>query len=93
MDKCPEHGTVEGLNTITLGFLPPSTTALLQPMDQNTIQVLKAVQQIILLCMDQRKEDMDTLVQSTSWRQVVPVVIVGFTSPVRVWVQGDDIRD
>ncbi|KAK7579885.1 hypothetical protein V9T40_000514 [Parthenolecanium corni] len=41
VDNCPAHPDVK-LNFIRLVFLPPNTTALLQPMDQGVIRNLKA---------------------------------------------------
>ncbi|XP_049524040.1 tigger transposable element-derived protein 4-like [Dermacentor silvarum] len=61
VDNCPGHGTVTGLKSIQLEFLPANTTALLQPMDQGVIQALKArfrkgLLQRMLVCMNQNKE-------------------------------------
>ena len=41
IDNCPEHPAIEGLKAITLVFLPPNTTSVLQPCDQGIIQALK----------------------------------------------------
>ncbi|XP_050049629.1 tigger transposable element-derived protein 6-like [Dermacentor andersoni] len=58
VDNCPAHGTVPGLKSIQLEFLPANTTALLQPMDQGVIQALKSrfrknLLRRMLLCMDE----------------------------------------
>lgn len=41
VDNCPAHPNVTDLNSITLAFLPPNTTSVLQPMDQGIIRALK----------------------------------------------------
>nr|XP_054919816.1 tigger transposable element-derived protein 6-like [Dermacentor andersoni] len=80
VDNCPGHGTVTGLKSIQLEFLPANTTALLQPMDQAVIQALKArfrkgLLQRMLVCMNQNKEyKVDILgaihLIADAWRQL-----------------------
>ncbi|CAH2088978.1 unnamed protein product [Euphydryas editha] len=41
VDNCPAHPHIENLKKITLVFLPPNTTSVLQPMDQGIIRALK----------------------------------------------------
>lgn len=41
VDNCPAHPNVTGLKSVRLVFLPPNTTAVLQPMDQGIIRCLK----------------------------------------------------
>jgi hypothetical protein len=41
VDNCPAHPHVADLRSITLVFLPPNTTSVLQPMDQGIIRALK----------------------------------------------------
>ena len=41
IDNCPAHPHITGLKNVKLVFLPPNTTAKLQPMDQGVIQNLK----------------------------------------------------
>ncbi|KAH9633866.1 hypothetical protein HF086_013755 [Spodoptera exigua] len=41
VDNCPAHPNVTDLKSITLAFLPPNTTSVLQPMDQGIIRSLK----------------------------------------------------
>ena len=46
IDNCPAHPVIENLKSITLYFLPPNTTSVLQPMDQGVIWlVLAAIDQ------------------------------------------------
>lgn len=85
VDNCPGHGTVTGLKSIQLEFLPANTTALLQPMDQGVIQALKSrfrkgLLQRMLLCMSQDKEyKVDVLgaihLIADAWRQLTPTSI------------------
>lgn len=42
VDNCPAHPKVTDLKCITLAFLPPNTTSVLQPMDQGIIRTLKS---------------------------------------------------
>lgn len=88
VDNCPGHGTVTGLKSIQLEFLPANTTALLQPMDQGVIQALKSrfrkgLLQRMLLCMSQDKEyKVDVLgavhLIAGAWRQLTPTSIANF---------------
>lgn len=41
VDNCPAHPKVPGLKNITVEFLPPNTTSIIQPMDQGIIKNLK----------------------------------------------------
>lgn len=41
VNNCPVHPNVTDLKSITLAFLPPNTTSVLQPMDQRIIRSLK----------------------------------------------------
>ncbi|XP_052217900.1 tigger transposable element-derived protein 4-like [Dreissena polymorpha] len=41
VDNCPAHPEVSNLRAVTLVFLPPNTTSILQPMDQGIIRSLK----------------------------------------------------
>ncbi|XP_065157210.1 tigger transposable element-derived protein 4-like [Atheta coriaria] len=41
VDNCPAHPNVTDLKSITLAFLPPNSTSVLQPMEQGIIRLLK----------------------------------------------------
>lgn len=41
VDNCPAHPSLQNLKNINLVFLPPNTTAKLQPMDQGVIRSFK----------------------------------------------------
>lgn len=61
VDNCSAHKNVEGLECIELLFLPPNTTASLQPLDQGIIQYVKGkyrrhVLERMLLCMEAGRE-------------------------------------
>ena len=43
LDNCTAHPPIDGLTNIRLAFLPPNTTAKLQPLDQGIIRSLKAL--------------------------------------------------
>ena len=42
IDSCPAHPVIENLSHIKLVFLPPNTTSVSQPMDQDVIRCVKA---------------------------------------------------
>ena len=42
IDNCPAHPVIENLSHIKLDFLPPDTTSVSQPMDQDVIRCVKA---------------------------------------------------
>lgn len=42
VDNCPAHPHIADLRSVTLVFLPPNTTSVLQPMDQGIIRALKS---------------------------------------------------
>ena len=43
--NCPAHPAVPGLKAVTVHFLPPNRTAVLQPMDQGVNPVLQIMVQ------------------------------------------------
>uniref|UniRef100_H3AUL7 HTH CENPB-type domain-containing protein n=1 Tax=Latimeria chalumnae TaxID=7897 RepID=H3AUL7_LATCH len=49
VDNCPAHPKVMGLKAVTVHFLPPNSTSILQPMDQGVIQCFKSWYQKLLL--------------------------------------------
>ncbi|XP_064461630.1 tigger transposable element-derived protein 4-like [Ornithodoros turicata] len=85
VDNCPGHGKVSGLAAIRLEFLPPNTTAKLQPMDQGVISSLKrhyrrSLLQRMLLCMENGKQYEVNLLSavhllSHAWEQVTEATI------------------
>ncbi|KAK8774506.1 hypothetical protein V5799_010962 [Amblyomma americanum] len=85
VDNCPAHGDVEGLEAIRLEFLPPNTTAVLQPLDQGVIKCLKMNYRKLLLkrmliCMDNSMSYSVTLLSSVgmladAWSAVTSATI------------------
>uniref|UniRef100_A0A1E1X330 Putative tigger transposable element n=1 Tax=Amblyomma aureolatum TaxID=187763 RepID=A0A1E1X330_9ACAR len=64
VDNCSAHTRVTGLECIELVFLPPNTTAALQPLDQGIIQHVKCryrkhVLERMLLCKEAGREYYD----------------------------------
>ena len=49
VDNCPAHPVVSNLKAIVVHYLPPNTTAVLQPMDQGIIQCFKSWYRKLLL--------------------------------------------
>lgn len=85
VDNCPAHGDVEGLEAIRLEFLPPNTTAVLQPLDQGVIKCLKlnyrkTLLKRMLICMDNSMPYSVTLLSSLgmladAWNAVTSATI------------------
>ena len=38
IDNCPAHPTIDNLSNVRLIFLPPNTTSVSQPVDQEVIK-------------------------------------------------------
>lgn len=77
VDNCSAHPNVTGLTCIKLEFLPPNTTATLQPMDQGIIRNFKchyraALNNIIIseLDSDEQKKASDILPTITVLRAI-----------------------
>jgi hypothetical protein len=41
VDNCPAHPKVENLSNVTVKFLPPKATSVLQPFDQGIVKKLR----------------------------------------------------
>lgn len=86
IDNCPAHPEIENLRAIKLVFLPPNTTAALQPMDQGIIACLKQHYKKMVLCkmiscFDEAKDFNFTLLDgiltiNTAWNRVSEKTIV-----------------
>lgn len=85
VDNCPAHPHIGNLKFIKLVFLPPNTSAILQPMDQGVIRCLKSHYKRffltrLLYCLE-RKENfkvslLDAIVMiSTAWGRVTSKTI------------------
>lgn len=80
VDNCGAHGHIDNLKAITVEFLPPNTTSVLQPMDQGVIKNLKVhyrsrLLNRMLLCVDSNKNyvvDVLTAISmlSDAWKSV-----------------------
>lgn len=85
VDNCPAHPHVENLSCIKLVFLPPNTTAVLQPLDQGVIKSVKVQYRKHLILqmiqdLDQNKETQITILDAIcmlerSWNEVSPLTI------------------
>ena len=75
VDNCPAHPKDVDLTNITVKFLPPNTTAKLQPCDQGIIQCLKVHYRHQLLmktvtAMDSGKDLKITVLDAMQWMKV-----------------------
>ncbi len=68
VDNCSAHSedAGEGLTNISVAFLPPNTTSVMQPLDAGLIRALKAhyrrlISQLILNKMDETKESISAM--------------------------------
>lgn len=88
VDNCPAHPTISNLTNITLVFLPPNTTSVLQPMDQGIIRVIKSTfrKNLVLKTisnMDENKDEnypkitiLDAILMiNDAWQQLSPLTI------------------
>lgn len=87
VDNCPDHPTISNLTNITLVFLPPNTTYVLQPMDQDIIRVIKSTfrKNLVLTIsdMDENKDEnypkntiLDGILMiNDAWQQLSPLTI------------------
>ncbi|VVC39617.1 DDE superfamily endonuclease domain [Cinara cedri] len=74
VDNCPAHSPIQNIEFIKLIFLPPNTTSVLQPMDQDIIKALKeqgkdikiSVLNAILMISDARNDDSITTIRNCS---------------------------
>ena len=60
IDNCPANPSISNLTNVQIVFLPPSTTPILQPMDQGVMRSLKAHYQgkvVHLLCRALEKKE------------------------------------
>ena len=64
VDNCAAHPIVPNLKFIRLVFLPPNTTAVLQPMDQGVIRSLKANYRKLLVfrIIDDSEQNIETII-------------------------------
>ncbi|XP_017050529.2 tigger transposable element-derived protein 4-like [Drosophila ficusphila] len=88
VDNCPAHPTISDLTNITLVFLPPNTTSVLQPMDQGIIRVIKSIfrKNLVLKIISNMDETQNEnypkitildaiLMINDAWQQVSPMTI------------------
>ncbi|XP_062127463.1 tigger transposable element-derived protein 4-like [Drosophila sulfurigaster albostrigata] len=88
VDNCPTHPQIGDLTNITLVFLPPNTTSVLQPMDQGIIRVIKSTfrKNLVLKIisnMDENKDEnypkitiLDAILMiNDAWQQLSPLTI------------------
>lgn len=59
VDNCPAHPAVNNFCNLTLKFLPPNTTSLLQPIDQGITKNFKAYYRKTLLTSALAKCELD----------------------------------
>ena len=85
IDNCRAHPRVEGLQAITVYFLPPNATSKLQPLDQGIIQAFKIHYRKALVCnyllaVEEKRSYKPTLLDAimyarAAWNSVSPKTI------------------
>lgn len=80
LDNAPCHPQAIALTNVTLAYLPPNCTALIQPMDQGIIQAVKMkykklqLRKILLLMEAQHDADATTILKRTSILDAINMV-------------------
>lgn len=76
VDNCPAHPIISNLKCITLVFLPPNVTSVLQPMDQGVIKALKTqYRKLQVLQMIQNIENSKDTKSLKAWEKVTQTTI------------------
>lgn len=106
LDNCSAHGPIEGLcsedGNIVSMLLPPNVTAVIQPMDQNPIKIVKLHyrNKMISSIVAQEDASIHDLLQkhtlrnaicllSAAWEDVSPAIIQKAWSKILNWDDGD----
>uniref|UniRef100_H3BDN3 HTH CENPB-type domain-containing protein n=1 Tax=Latimeria chalumnae TaxID=7897 RepID=H3BDN3_LATCH len=97
VDNCPAHPKVTGLKAVTVHFLPPNSTSVLQPMAQGVIQCFKSCYWKLLLrkivdCIDTNMSFQVDILQAMhlvrkAWEQVTDKCITNCFKHAG-WIQG-----
>lgn len=106
VDNCPGHGQINNLGAITLEFLPPNMTSVLQPMDQGVIEITRKLyrksllRRVLLAFEDGKMYEIDLLgavhLINEAWQQVHQASIMncfvhaGFSSSTAVPEPADE---
>lgn len=72
VDNCPAHPHIEGLQAVTLIFLPPNTTSQTQPLDCGVIRCLKShyrkqLMTEVLIAHDAKIDFIPNMMNSLQW--------------------------
>ncbi|XP_039291045.1 tigger transposable element-derived protein 4-like [Nilaparvata lugens] len=101
VDNCPAHPHVENLTSINLVFLPPNTTSVLQPLDQDVIRSLKVNyrKSLILQIIQDLDEGCETKVSvldaitmlERAWNEVTSITVKNCFRHAGFLIQSDNI--
>ena len=105
VDNCLAHTEVTGLKSITIEFLPPNTTSVLQPCDMGVIRTLKAhfrhqLRQNIIDTIDDSEEELvaNEVVKKVSLLDTMNMLDVAWTKVTaetvrNCWKKGGFVED
>jgi hypothetical protein len=76
MDNCPAYPKVENLSNVTVKFLPPNVTSVLQPLDQGIIKNFKALcRKLLLTCVVANSNNFQSITEFSKSINVLHAVL------------------
>ncbi|XP_064465874.1 tigger transposable element-derived protein 4-like [Ornithodoros turicata] len=100
MDNASSHTQLENLTSVELAFLPPNTTAIVQPLDQGVIRSMKQIYRKNIMCKTYAIHLLGAVhLLQHSWQQVEPSTVqncfrrAGFMMCTDSTVQGENSEE